>query len=63
MSTNTYDVIIIGGGIMGSSTAYHLMKADSTLKVIVIEKDATYAKASTTLSMVNTRIQYSLKEK
>lgn len=60
--SNTYDVIIIGGGIMGSSTAYHLMKADKTLKVVVIEKDATYAKASTTLSMVNTRIQYSLKE-
>ncbi|ACN16906.1 FAD dependent oxidoreductase [Desulforapulum autotrophicum HRM2] len=60
--SNTYDVIIIGGGIMGSSTAYHLMKADKTLKVVVVEKDATYAKASTTLSMVNTRIQYSLKE-
>ncbi|MBI9091065.1 MAG: FAD-binding oxidoreductase [Desulfobacterium sp.] len=62
MSNNTYDVIIIGGGIMGSSTAYNLMKADNTLKVVVIEKDETYAKASTTLSMVNSRIQYSLKE-
>ncbi len=60
--SNTYDVIIIGGGIMGSSTAYHLMKADKNLKVVVVEKDATYAQASTTLSMVNTRIQYSLKE-
>ncbi|MFK5951630.1 MAG: FAD-binding oxidoreductase [Desulfobacterium sp.] len=62
MSSNTYDVIIIGGGIMGASTAYHLMKADNSLKVVVVEKDASYAKASTTLSMVNTRIQYSLKE-
>ncbi len=62
MNNNTWDVIIIGGGIMGSSTAYHLMKADNTLKVMVVEKDATYAKASTTLSMVNARIQYSLKE-
>ena len=60
--SNTYDVIIIGGGIMGCSTAYHLIKADKNLKVIVVEKDATYAKASTTLSMVNSRIQYSLKE-
>jgi len=62
MINNTWDVIIIGGGIMGSSTAYHLMKADKTLKVLVVEKDATYSKASTTLSMVNARIQYSLKE-
>jgi glycine/D-amino acid oxidase-like deaminating enzyme len=59
---NLYDVIIIGGGIMGSSTAYSLMKADSTLKVAVVERDATYAQASTSLSMSNIRIQFSLKE-
>ncbi len=47
---------------MGSSTAYHLLKADSSLKVIVIEKDLSYEKSSTTLSMVNARIQFSLKE-
>ena len=62
MNNNTYDVIIIGGGIMGSSTAYHLMKADKNLKVVVVEKDASYAKSSTTLSMVNSRIQFSLKQ-
>ncbi len=28
MSPNTYDIIIVGGGIMGSATAYYLMKAD-----------------------------------
>ncbi len=57
-----YDVIIIGGGIMGSATAYYLMKMDNTLKVAVIERDPTYAKASTTLSMANARIQFSLKQ-
>ncbi len=57
-----YDVIIIGGGIMGSATAYYLMKMDHTLKVAVIERDPTYAKASTTLSMANARIQFSLKQ-
>jgi FAD-dependent oxidoreductase domain-containing protein 1 len=57
-----YDVIIIGGGIMGSATAFYLMKADATLKVAVVERDATYAQASTTLSMSNIRIQFSLKE-
>jgi len=62
MKQKNYDVIIMGGGIMGASTAYHLMMADPTLKVIVIEKDLTYEKASTALSMVNARIQFSLKE-
>lgn len=57
-----YDVIIIGGGVMGSSLAYHLTKADNTLKVGVIERDPTYERASTTLSMANLRIQFSLKQ-
>jgi len=62
MSIKTYDVIIIGGGIMGSATAYYLTKMDRTLKVAVVEQDPTYARASTTLSMSNVRIQFSLKE-
>lgn len=56
------DVILVGGGIMGCSTAYHLMKMDPTLKVAVVERDSTYERASTTLSMANIRIQFSLKE-
>ena len=62
MNNKNFDVIIIGGGIMGSSTAYHLMMADSSLNVMVIEKDLGYENASTTLSMVNARIQFSLIE-
>jgi glycine/D-amino acid oxidase-like deaminating enzyme len=62
MRMKTYDIIIIGGGIMGSATAYYLMKADPTLKVAVVERDAAYTQASTTLSMSNVRIQFSLKE-
>jgi FAD-dependent oxidoreductase domain-containing protein 1 len=62
MNSNTYDIIIVGGGIMGSATAYYLMKADQTLKVAVVERDAVYTQASTTLSMSNVRIQFSLKE-
>jgi L-2-hydroxyglutarate oxidase LhgO len=36
---NNIDIIIIGGGIMGSATAYSLLLADDRLKVVVIEKD------------------------
>jgi FAD-dependent oxidoreductase domain-containing protein 1 len=62
MKDKIFDIIIMGGGIMGLSTAYHLMRADSSLKVMVIEKDLGYEKSSTALSMVNVRIQFSLKE-
>jgi len=56
------DIIIIGGGIMGSATAYSLLLADKRLKVVVMEKDFSYTRASTALSMSNARIQFSLKE-
>ena len=62
MGKTIYDVIIIGGGIMGSSLAYNLMRTDNRLKVLVVERDPTYAKASTALSMTNARIQFSLKQ-
>jgi len=62
MTQNNYDVIIVGGGIMGSATAYYLTKIDDKLKVAVVERDPTYTQASTTLSMANVRIQFSLKE-
>lgn len=57
-----FDVIIVGGGIMGSSVAYHLMKYAPKLKVAVVERDPTYAHASTALSLGGVRTQFSLKE-
>ncbi len=62
MKKDAYDVIIVGGGIMGSTTAYYLRRQDKSLKVAVVEPDPTYSKASTTLSVGNARIQFSLKE-
>lgn len=32
-----YDVIVIGGGISGLTTAYHLKKRDPKLRIIVLE--------------------------
>jgi glycine/D-amino acid oxidase-like deaminating enzyme len=62
MGAQAFDVVIAGGGIMGSSTAYYLTRINKGLKVAVVERDPTYARASTTLSMSNVRIQFSLKE-
>ena len=62
MTPKTYDIIIVGGGIMGSATAFYLITADPTLKIAVVERDPTYEQASTTLSMANVRTQFSLKE-
>jgi FAD-dependent oxidoreductase domain-containing protein 1 len=62
MANNAYDVIMVGGGLMGCATAYYLMKADDRLKVAIIEMDPSYEKASTTLSDGNIRIQFNLKE-
>ena len=53
-----YDVVIAGGGVMGSSTAYHLLRSDPGLAVAVIEKDSSYERASTVLSDGNVRIQF-----
>ena len=62
IGNKTWDVVIVGGGIMGSATAYYLVHNDPRIKVAVVEKDPSYERASTTLSMANIRIQFSLKE-
>lgn len=62
MGKKLYDIVIVGGGIVGSSTAYNLMRADNRLNVAVVEMDPSYTRASTALSMANARIQFSLKE-
>ncbi len=59
---NTYDVIMVGGGVMGCATAYNLLKNDPQIKVAIIEKDPTYEFNSTVLSDANTRLQFNIKE-
>ncbi|WP_394139898.1 NAD(P)/FAD-dependent oxidoreductase [Cytobacillus oceanisediminis] len=41
------DMIIIGGGVIGSSIAYHLLNDGFTGKILVFEKDGLYEFAST----------------
>ena len=43
------DVVVVGGGIIGASTAYFLSKEGR--KVRVIERDPAYKKASFPLSL------------
>lgn len=57
------DVVIIGGGAIGSSIAYYLKEgARDGLRIVVLEKDKTYERASTTLSVGGLRQQFSLEE-
>lgn len=52
------DVAIVGGGIMGSALAYWLTRLDPNMTVIVIERDPTYATASSALSAASIRQQF-----
>ena len=52
------EVVIIGGGIVGSSIAYHLT-ADGCKNVLVIERESAQGKGSTGKSMGGVRAQFS----
>jgi sarcosine oxidase subunit beta len=54
---NSADVIIVGGGIVGSSIAYHLTEAGCR-NVLVIEREAHQGKGSTGKSMGGVRAQF-----
>jgi len=56
------DVLVIGGGVMGSSAAYHLATDGRAGHVLVVERDPTYARASTALSAGGIRQQFTLPE-
>jgi FAD-dependent oxidoreductase domain-containing protein 1 len=63
MIPNQVDILIIGGGIVGTSIAYMCKNTiRECASIMVIEKDPTYSKASTTLSVGGIRQQFSLKE-
>ena len=57
---SAYDVVIVGGAVIGSSVAYFLTaNPEFTGSVLVVERDPSYAKASTALSAASIRTQFS----
>lgn len=52
------DVAIVGGGIMGCALAYWLTRFDPRIRVIVLERDPSYATASSALSAASIRQQF-----
>jgi sarcosine oxidase subunit beta len=54
----TADVVIVGGGIVGSSIAYHLTAAGCR-NVLVVERESAQGKGSTGKSMGGVRAQFS----
>ena len=54
----TADVVIVGGGIVGASVAYHLRADGFTGRVLVVDPDLTHARAATPASMGGVRTQY-----
>ena len=57
-----FDVVIAGGGVIGSSVAYHLAMSAPELKVAVVERDPNGSFSSAPRSAGGIRQQFSLKE-
>jgi FAD-dependent oxidoreductase domain-containing protein 1 len=63
LSSDSYDVVIVGGAAVGSAAAYFLTHdLGFTGTVAVIERDPAYTYASTTLSAASIRQQFSTPE-
>ncbi|NML76153.1 FAD-binding oxidoreductase [Rhizobium sp. S-51] len=59
-SKSSYDVVIVGGAVVGSSAAFFLASnPDFKGSILVIEKDWTYARSATALSSSSIRHQFS----
>ena len=59
MGEAAFDVVVIGGAVMGASCAFWLTRMQPGLKVMVVEQDTSFARASTALSVASIRSQFS----
>jgi FAD-dependent oxidoreductase domain-containing protein 1 len=60
---SSYDVVIIGGGVMGSAAAYFLAAQDAFAgSILVVERDSTYQNAPSARATGGIRQQFSVPE-
>ncbi|MBV7455466.1 FAD-binding oxidoreductase [Acidovorax sp. sif1233] len=59
MPAETPPIVVIGGGVIGSAIAYFLTLQQPGCTVVVVERDPTYARASSALSASSIRQQFS----
>jgi glycine/D-amino acid oxidase-like deaminating enzyme len=54
-----WDLAVIGSGIVGLSSTYHIMKENPGLKIVIIDKESTYAQGNTGKSAAGFRDLFS----
>jgi FAD-dependent oxidoreductase domain-containing protein 1 len=57
-----YDVVVVGGGVIGAATAWHLLEAEPSLAVAVIEPDPGYEMAASSVASGGVRRLFSRPE-
>jgi FAD-dependent oxidoreductase domain-containing protein 1 len=57
-SSTVADVVIVGGSVVGCSTAWHLRHEGFTGRIVIVERDPSYQRASAFLAMGGIRQQF-----